>query len=358
MQACLLAFGALAVGRHLPGIQERPWSFANTQTSPSTLLLLFWMSFSMGFLYMLLAVNFNVVELVHYFLEPRFTQPWSRGKYGDWKALLTEIGAVIYLVPPIAGIVVGRVSVYSKGARGAVLLATIFTMFYGFTSGTRNLSAVFAITFAIGYFFSQGRVLSARVRIVAGLSVLLLAVSAYYGVQFRNIGLGQYLSGVRDEGAEAPSLFIDNNLYVISLLTHIFPAEHEFLGMAVPLWMVERPIPRALWEGKPDGSGVTAETYLGDVGATVASTFIGESFMAAGFTGVAIAGICLGALARWWTARAYTLHSDFGVLIYSSGFFAVVMTMRSLYQLPVAMLPTVAAVLFGLALRKTTRQRL
>ena len=80
---------------------------------------------------------------------------------------------------------------------------------------------------------------------------------------------------------------------------------------------------------------------------TVASTFVGESYMAAGVFGSVITAFLLGILAQWWTKKAFCTTSDFGILIYGSGFFAVVITMRSLYWLPVALLPTVAAIVMG-----------
>jgi hypothetical protein len=360
VQACLIAFGGLSLGRHLGSSRRRTRCVSNAQLSPNTLVLLFWTSFGIGFLYMLLAVDFNPVALVHYFLEPRFGQPWQRGKFGDWKALLGELGALIYLVPPIGGIVLGRIRIYSKGCRCMVLLATVFTMFYGFSSGTRNVTAVFAITFSLGYFFGQGRILTHRVRAVVILSAFAIAASAYYGLQFRNIGLGRYLAGGREETVNGPpSLFIDNDLFIISRLTGIFPSQHDFIGMAVPLWIIARPVPRALWPNKPDGSDVSAETYLDPTeDVTLASTFVGESFMAAGFLGVAIAGICMGMLGRWWSARTYSIHSDFGVLIYTSGFFALLIGIRSLYQLPVAALPTLGAIAFRLGVGRGSSRHL
>ena len=53
---------------------------------------------------MLIAVNFNPVELVNQMLAPRFTQPWQRGRLGGWGELLYEFcRLILYLVPAIAG---------------------------------------------------------------------------------------------------------------------------------------------------------------------------------------------------------------------------------------------------------------
>jgi hypothetical protein len=55
----------------------------------------------------------------------------------------------------------------------------------------------------------------------------------------------------------------------------------------------------------------------------------------------------LGWLATYWTRKAFSIQADFGILLYGSGFFAVVITMRSLYMLPVASLPVLAVVVLG-----------
>ena len=108
-----------------------------------------------------------------------------------------------------------------------------------------------------------------------------------------------------------------------------------------------------LWPGKPDGSKVSIENILDLEGLTIAATFVGESYVAGGLFGVVLASVLVGILAQWWTRKAFSPESGFGILIYGSGFFAVVITMRSMYWLPVAILPTVAAVVLGHFLRRS-----
>src|SRR5205085_2938695 len=105
------------------------------------------------------------------------------------------------------------------------------------SNGTRNIPVVFAITFLWAYFFGQGVRLTVRVRIAAILAALLIGASAYYGVQFRTIGLAAYLAGAQERTTDtAPRLLVDDSLYTISRLTNIFPTQHDFVGMAIPLW--------------------------------------------------------------------------------------------------------------------------
>ncbi len=359
VSVCIWAFAAMAIGRHLlPGAAIRRWRVAETSARPGTMVRLFWLCFAFGFLPMALAVNFNPVELVSQFFEPRFTQPWGREQFGDWHAMLYETGCVLFLVPPLAGVMLGRRKHYTRTQLVWVFLGLLFTLIYGFSSGTRNLISSYLITFVASFFYASGAALTREVIVSCALAFAVFLASAFYGIDFRNVGLKNYLRGARaNPDEEAKSLFVDYNIYALSRLTTIFPHDKDYIGSAVPLWILARPVPRVLWPGKPDGTQVSVESALGEEGLTIACTFIGECYMAAGLFGVVLAGLAIGLLARWWTCKAYSLASDFGILIYTSGFFSVVISMRSIYMLFVAILPTLAICLVGLWLVRHPQAR-
>jgi hypothetical protein len=144
----------------------------------------------------------------------------------------------------------------------------------------------------------------------------------------------------------------------VGLLTDIFPKAHQFLGLEVPYVALTHPIPRALWKGKPEGLSVSMEDALG-VGSemTVSSSFIGESYMAGGVFAVIFAGVFFGMMAGWWGRFTVGLSSGLGLLIYASGFLAIAISMRSLYVLSVAVLPTVAAIVLAMLLTRKPVER-
>jgi len=72
--------------------------------------------------------------------------------------------------------------------------------------------------------------------------------------------------------------------------------------------------------------------------------------MGCGNVVVLIAGLLFGALTGWWSRLANPHNSDFGTLVYASGFFATVITMRSLFVLTTALLPTIGAMAIGYVL--------
>ena len=61
---------------------------------------------------------------------------------------------------------------------------------------------------------------------------------------------------------------------------------------------------------------------------TVAASFAGEAYMAGGMIAVLACGIFFGAATGWWSHLSSPKNSEMGLLIYASGFFAAVISMR------------------------------
>src|SRR5262249_25232646 len=136
-------------GRHLV-----PWRRGSQRLSPfidvrpGSILLLFTLATLLGYLYVFLAVDFDPLEVLRQMSLPRFAQSWSRGRYGgDVFSLLVEVGALIYLIPPIAGLIYARSKEYTLFQKGIVTIILIFTFYFGFASGTRTVIAIYLITF-------------------------------------------------------------------------------------------------------------------------------------------------------------------------------------------------------------------
>ena len=69
--------------------------------------------------------------------------------------------------------------------------------------------------------------------------------------------------------------------------------------------------------------------------------------MAGGAVAVFLIAIFFGAITGWWSYLSSSRNSELGILIYASGFFAAVISMRSLFVFTTALLPTVAAIVIG-----------
>ena len=76
--AVLLGFAGLVIGRHLVPIREqfvRAVSYVNFQ--PTDIFVLFVLATLVGYLHILLAVNFDPFEMLRQMSLPRFSQSWS-----------------------------------------------------------------------------------------------------------------------------------------------------------------------------------------------------------------------------------------------------------------------------------------
>lgn len=345
----LLAFAGLFVGRHLVHPRRQPFTHTLTREIPAAwIVVIFWGSTLIGYAHMLIAVNFDVVLMVEWFADPRFTQPWQRGRLGDWKALLVELGLFMYLIPPLGGIMIARRQRYGPIALTLMFGALLLTFYFGFSSGTRNIFAAYLVTFLIGYAFALPFARRNELFILCGGSAVLMIAVSFFMLEFRSVGLRNYLNGDHaPRMSEERTFFVDYNLYTLSRLIGVFPEKHDFLGWETPYQALIRPIPRAIWSGKPEGLSVNMEDALGLSGLTVGASFAGEAYMSGGWPVVAIIALCFGALTGWWSHLASPRNSELGILIYASGFFATVISMRSLFVFTTALLPTVAALVIG-----------
>jgi oligosaccharide repeat unit polymerase len=341
----MLGFAGIAIGRHFVPLREgsRPAVFYDF--APRHVFLLFVLVAALGYLHILLAVNFDVFEMIRQMLLPRFEQSWTRGRYGDAYALLAELGALLYLVPPIAGLVYARSKEFQFSQKLVVTGVLLLCIFYAFSSGTRHILAVYIFTFFGSYFLNKE---APKIWVVGAqglVALVVLLVVTSYMLAFREVGVENYSFAEHSPDR----MYIDHNMIVISQLTEAFPAVYGFLGMEIPYIALVHPIPRALWPGKPIGLSVSVESIAGanpDT-TTLASTFIGEAYVMGGMPGVLFVALLFGAVAQRWNRVGQQGTSGFSKLLYVSGFLCAAITMRSMLWTTVTMLPTVALWLYG-----------
>jgi hypothetical protein len=349
VMACLLGHAGIIAGRHIRLGGQRKLRDLLARPAPTRWLIVIFLScLFIGHLQMLIAVNFDIFRMIDAFMGPRFSQPWGRGRLGDWRALLYELSMLLYLVPPIAGIFFARRKLFSVTQLAIVAAGLGFEMFYAFCSGTRNLFISYLVTFLIGYAFALQRGRHKELLAVVSGSVVLALLATVMMLQFRSVGLKQWIAGNRPRGdVQEKMVHVDMNLYVISTLVATFPKHQPFLGLEVPYLALIRPIPRALWPGKPEGMSVSLEDAAGadSENWTVAASFVGEAYIAGGMIAVFITGLFFGCGSAWWSRLASSKNSELGILIYASGFFAAAISMRSLFAFTTALLPTIAAIL-------------
>ncbi|MBE9179527.1 hypothetical protein IQ268_13235 [Oculatella sp. LEGE 06141] len=344
----LLGTAGLAIGRHLvaPKPMQSRW-LQLQEISNKALFNVYVVSALLGFLYMLMSVDFDPVAFIEGMLGPRFTEPWQRGRLGGWNSLLTELGLLRYVIPPLAGVIWNRRRFYP--AWQMLIMAAIFalTLFHGFSGGTRNIFVAYIATFLMGYLLTLPKTTFRNTVIPILIAAWISVYGSYHMLEFRTMGLRNYIENrVYESESTRDTLAVDYNLSSIGPLVDAMPARHPFLGMEIITWSLVRPIPRVFLPGKPEGLSVSIEEIVGAEGWTVAVTYLGESYMMAGWLGVIGMSLFLGALAAWWNRMAMRHQSDYALVVYALGFFAAGITMRSMFMLTTAILPVLALVAF------------
>jgi oligosaccharide repeat unit polymerase len=343
----LIAFGGFAIGRHFVPIKQslRP-GFAVADLRPSSVFFIFTMVTFVGYLHVFLAVDFDVFEAIRQMLLPRFAQSWSRGQYGDAAALLYELGTLINLIPPMAGLIFARAQQYSIAQKAVAVIVLVFTAYYGFASGSRSIFVSYIMTFTAIYFIAKPQLRLRYALMIGAMMLALLFTGILLMLQFRNVGLGELPSTA--DSSEA--FFIDLDIVNIARLTDKFPDGYDYLGLEVPFNALVRPIPRILWPGKPTGLSVPIETAL-DVGegegGTLSCTYVGEAYMAGGFLAVLAISLLFGAAAEMWNRVGLNSNQQFNQIVYVSGFLCAAMTARSMLGMVPLMLPTLALWMLG-----------
>jgi oligosaccharide repeat unit polymerase len=342
--AVLVAFAGLAIGRHLVPIRDSlRRNSAIVELRPSSVLFVFLVVTFFGYLHILLAVHFDILEAIRQMLLSRFSQSWTRGQYGDAASLLYEVGALTNLIPPIAGLIFANARQYSAAQKAVVIIVLAFTVFYGFSSGTRSVYVTYILTFTGIYLITKPELSLRHALIFGTIMVPLLFIGISLMLQFRTVGLGE-LASIEESGA----LYVDLNIVNISHLTDKFPNVYDYLGLEIPMNALIRPVPRVLWPDKPTGLSVPIETALdAGGGLTLSCAYVGEAYMAGGLLAVLAISLLFGAAAEMWNRVGLSSNQQFNQIVYVSGFMCAAIAMRSLLSMVPLMLPTIALWIFG-----------
>lgn len=349
IEIILIGFIGLVIGRHFTLLKPIPKKWLDFSVIPDQALFrLFLIAAFLGYFYMLWTVNFNILEAMNEMLGPRFSSPWSRGGYGGWTSLLTELSLFRYAIPPIAGILWNRRQNFPTWQVVLVFLVLIFCFYEGFTSGTRNIFASYLAGFLGGYLLTLREVRLWKILVPLGAAGYALLFATRHMLAFREMGLGKYLEFRMYELVQAKeSVFIDHNLWSLGKIVEAFPNIYDFMGWEMIVVFVTKPIPRVLWSGKPEGLSVEIADVVGATQMTVSATYIGEAYMLGGVIAVIIISFVIGATSNWWTRIMTQQISGYGAAVGALGFFVAALTMRSLAFFTTNILPIIALIFFA-----------
>lgn len=365
----LMGVATIVIGRHIDVFPKGTLDhIGKIEMRPGDFLIIF---FGASFLYMFpmfYSVDFNPVVWFEDTLKWRFGRSWGRGKYGDLSALFFELQLMGYVMPPVAGLILARRKLYSWFSIILVILCLLILWYTSFSSGTRNIFAIQIAGFFGGFFIVQKK-LKLKVLIptilIVGLGYIYLAGMM---LEFRNMGLGRYIKEGHftaehvdleeqyfgeDFNEQESGYFVDYNLWRVAQMAAAFPQYYDFIGFNFVYVALTKPIPRAFWPGKPTDLAVSIEDVVGAQGYTVAVAWVGEAYIAGGRPWIVAIGLLIGMFCCYWNNLAKYITTPFPLIVFASGFYAVLLLMRSLQFFTTSLLPSVALVVMGIVIHKT-----
>jgi len=339
IDAVLCAFAGLALGRHAVRMYAgQTLSDLALSLSPSRMFGLLLACAFIGYLHILIAVDFNVLEALEQMTWPRFTQSWTRQRVGGLGSLLSELGLLIFLLPPLVGAILAEHQRYKAYQKAGALLILTLTLFYGFSGGTRYIFLTYLATFGASYLMLRPSITWSSL-VIVGLPLAMMAgAGTYYMAELRTVGLGNWEHAIE----RTDRVFVDMNILNVAGLIQVFPDQYDYLGLEIPFVAAIRPIPRVLWAGKPEGLSISIEEVLGAKGWTLSATYVGELWMAGGLFAVVLASLIFGASAARWNRLGATAQGNLDKIVFATGFFAAGLGMRSFMSVAPAVLPTLA----------------
>lgn len=354
----MLSFAGLAIGRHLPIFGDRLARVDLPELPPVTIYRFFLLFSVLGYLYVLVSVHFDVIEIVYTMLNPRFDTPWQRGRLGNWSALLEELNLLLYAVAAIGGYIYANRHLFNLLQGVIVGIILLFTFCFDVATGTRNVVVIQVGLFLTAYLLSSRKPINLKIVVAVAATLAGLWVAIGFMIEYRNVGFGAVFDDyVNPNTIDARHTMIDNNMYSIAATMGVFPRYYDYPGLDVLWTSIIHPIPRAIWPGKPVDWGISIEEALNQKGGTIAVTYAGEAYLIAGYATAFVASVLFGALAAAWGRVGAAVRTNTGLIYYVSGFYAVTLGMRSMQWITVAILPTIAIYFLTRALRRSGRRR-
>lgn len=322
------AYGAAYAGRvRLPRVLRRSAVYQLDTRLHFSLCVL---CFGLGIFKFAYAVGFDPIAMVYYAGVNRWSAPWAAGRGGGWHSFLDHLPYFGYLVPVLAVTLAMRIGWRRWPAIIALLMALILLALLA-QGGGRRVVGFMAGAPIIAWVLAQRRLTVSRVAVVAlACATVLYAMEVM--LEYRNRGLAAYFSG-GTFAVEFERINVDDNFLRLAQVVEIFPDKHDYVYHEMVAFTLVRPIPRALWAGKPTDPGFELSELVGVEGATLSASVVAEWFASGGYIAVILGGFIYGALARAASVLWRVTHIDSGRLLYGIMAMALFTGVRSMLEL-------------------------
>ena len=332
IEATFLAIATMATAVWL-GTMGRPWKLprsvvraATFPFSPQKAYNFILVLFGLGIFYYVWSSGFNLVLMFEALGRNRWAAPWTRGALGGWNSFVEHMKYFGYVVPALT-VIYARYAGWLRGKTIVAIILSLIIVAFAAQGGGRRITGVMFGSALICWVLLQPR-LKPRVAIGALATVVMVGVGLQFMVENRSQGFGS----VEEFEIEGESLHIDDNFYRLGQLMTIFPDRHPYVHTEQVTFALIRPIPRALWPGKPQTPGYDFASMVTDQKVSLTTSVIGEFFASWGWLGILLGGYVYGRLGSMWN-RLLEARIPYAVLLYGVGTLALFAGLRSMLDL-------------------------
>lgn len=340
VELALAAVAVMAVGiwtgvaipaMKLPAVLVRASSkeFSSRQIYSAAWICFFLATFNYAF-----QSGFSPAAILEGLTASRWDAPWVRGNLGDWSAFIEQLQYFGYVLPSLTVMLIK--STRSKGFNPRIII-TIFLscIFLAFQAqgGGRRIVGVMMGAAILTWLLLNKKISFARVGIVLVLLFGLLNILQTM-LYVRKVGLETYLQYGVDVASKKDYFHVDDNFLRLAQIAYFFPDKVEYVGSSQIVFTLIRPIPRALWPGKPVDPGFNLTEMVGMQGVSLSSSIVGELYASWGLIAVFLGGLFMGNLGKAWNVLLYgTKESNNGRLMYALGIMVLFAGIRSMQDL-------------------------
>ena len=329
------------------GAIRRPWRLpaalvrsVSQEFSLNTYFALAIACFVIGMLNFTIACDFNVVAMVHYLGQERWSAPWGRGQLGGWDAFLDHLQYFGYLLPILTVVVSRRAGLRNPRTLICIAMSVVMTLFLA-QSGSRRVIGVVAGMALVLWVLDQEQ-LRLKHLFTTTLAIAALLLTLQIMLEYRNVGFGALVGNTdtslntrreKSQVLEVQHLRVDDNFFRLCQVIQLVPQTHPFVYHKYLVYVMVRPVPRVFWPEKPVDPGFDLPTALGVEGVSYSYSVIGELYMSLGLLGVALGGWFYGRIAAMAGGLLKRSTTQGALVIYSIIVMALFSGMRSILEL-------------------------
>lgn len=329
------------------GAIRRPWRLpaalirsVSQEFSLNTYFALAIACFLIGMLNFAVACDFNVVEMVHYLGQERWSAPWGRGQLGGWDAFLDHLQYFGYLLPILTVVITRRSGLRNPRALICIGMSVVMTLFLA-QSGSRRVIGVVAGMALVLWVLDQRQVRIKQL-ITTGVAIAALLLALQIMLEYRNVGFGSLFGNTdtsvssrreKTQLLEMQHVRVDDNFYRLCQIIQLIPRTHGFVYHKYVVYVMVRPVPRVFWPEKPVDPGFDLPTALGVEGVSYSYSVIGELYMSLGLLGIALGGWFYGRVAAMASGLLKRATTQGALVIYSIIVMALFSGIRSILEL-------------------------